>query len=284
MKTINGKSAIHALQLRDRREKGFETIEVHLFEEQPDSLDEIEDMLKKIRHSKLIPRVLHVPIQGKFSVETFHKEEELPVMTYVLNLAKRISEEFNQKTLIVLHQELRLQSLKDFRMLEGIEKTFKKWLDDYPDVEFALENLSILSLENGLRARDSYLEGPVELAEHLRSVLQTERIGSVLDTCHMISSIRVLERIGLMTTMEYYFQLYSKTLKLIHLSNARIFGFKMGHGTDFVTEEEIQVFERIVKNIHKYCPEVQVTIETNEPDVLHATRMLSVKNLLEKHR
>lgn len=279
---INGKSALIAEELKDRRDRGFQNFEIHLFETQPFYRDNIKKYLKMIKKSGMTPRVVHAPMYEVFNVEGLHHEDELFVMENALHLAQEISKTYHQKTYFVIHMDLSMTQIKRFRLIDGITRTFRKWLQEYPDVEFLFENLPMVSLEDGrVNVRNSYQKAPYELAKYLNAVLNTSRFGMVLDTCHSLSTEKIMKLLGQNYTLEEYIKSVAPLVKLVHLAGIRDFGFSEGHGVDFETEEELLTYHRLLKLIKKHIPDGMITIETSEVDKGKAERMSSVLKLLK---
>lgn len=82
---------------------------------------------------------------------------------------------------------------------EPIKERLKEVLNKYPDVQIGIENTMLVhTFKEKIRGNETYGEGVVELANELRKYLETDRIGTVLDTCHIISTLKLLKVIDIM--------------------------------------------------------------------------------------
>lgn len=284
MNIINGKAAANKEQLEDRKRRGCKTLELHLnlFEPQ---LADVDEITKRLLLSGMTTKVVHAPMNDFCNVEAFHTSAKIEVMENTLILAQELAFSQREKILVVIHQSQSFENLSNMNLLTGIVNRFSDWLSEYPNLDFALENPSMVSLEKeGMVVRNACLSGPVKLAEYLRKNLRTLRIGTVLDTCHMLNSLRIMETLGIEFTINGFFSLYSETLKLVHLSNAPNWGLLLDHGMDFQTTEDIQLFDEISRCIELFAPNAMITIETNETDMNNANRYSSVRKLIDERK
>lgn len=191
-----------------------------------------------------------------------------------------------KQMIVVLHQELGLGHLIDFGLIDGIVEAFAACVRDYPMNDYVVENLTMINFDTGmLVTRNSHLAEPVRLANYLREKLNTDRIGTVLDTCHLLATIRLHNLVAEKSPVkpidiELYFNEYKDTLKLVHLANAVNYGIGEDHGTPFVDAEERATLVRILQALRDIGFKNPITLEINEPDSNSANRFTYMRDLL----
>lgn len=201
-------------------------------------------------------------------------------------LAANMHQMHGRQMIVVLHQELGLGHLVDFGLIDGIADSFKALIDEFPMIDYVVENLTFINFDTGmLVSRNSHFAEPVRLAEYLREKLQTERIGTVLDTCHLLATIRLHNLVAEGTQIkpleiEDYFHTYKDTLKLVHLANAFNYGIGVDHGTTFATPQEQETMVRILQGLKDIGFKNPITLEINEPDSNCAERFSYMRKLL----
>lgn len=167
------------------------------------------------------------------------------------------------------------------------KKAFASWLKElfyeYPNCNILVENSC--ALNKNVRLRNMYLPDVVPIfVETLRGELgekYANRLGSVLDVCHMLSSYRVVKTIfdleGLsdkvMNLEDYlinYFKSYSNTCGTVHFNNSTNLGINpLNHGTVFDVNNEIDMslFNMLMHLYLKYTPNARLVLEVREDDV-----------------
>lgn len=221
---------------------------------------------------------VHAPMMRDFNVESLGSERAKERLKLVSQLAANMHQIHHKPVIVVIHQELSAEQLLAYGLIQGIKNTLKELLSEFPMIEFAFENLTPLGIEDGnLITRNSYFDAPVKLASYLRSSLNTNRIGTVLDTCHMLSTIRIANELSCYGPLRQYhiedfFSLYQDTLKLVHLTNATGFGFGENHGTVFKSEEDIEILKEILNCAIKIEFKNPITLEIVEEN--HASALL----------
>lgn len=107
------------------------------------------------------------------------------------------------------------------------------------------------------------------------------RLGSVLDICHMLNSIRVSNILFNSDTLYYntvnekeqilkYFKSYSSTCLTVHFNNANGLGLSgKNHGCIF-DYSEYGLFDYLMKNYMKYMKNAKLVLEVYEEDVDNA--------------
>lgn len=270
------KSGVSLCQINDRVRKGVSKIELHLFANDLENLDKIEENLNSVRDKV---EIVHTPISDKYNIEALNSSENKEIIYKTCELAQRLS---NEERLIdvVIHQTLSLDRLKIWGLYDVIVSELRYILNKYPNIILNLENLTIIGSadldkkeeKDYKYCRDSYFKETLNLCVELRQDLQTDRIGLVWDVCHGVSSNRLMKsliEVGYIEEIseEIYLKTYLPYLNIIHLSNTKELGYGHGnHGTTFDTEEELKALEHLIKLILNYNYKGKITLEVWESD------------------
>lgn len=285
---ITAKSGVSLDQLKERKNKGAKYIELHLFEKDVNSDESIRKILKNIKKSGLSIKAIHIPIDRKYSIEGLITEEGFKIIQNTCSLAEQISQIMQEPIHVVLHQELNLEQLKTWGMYDLILEKLKFILDEYKNIIINLENLPIFDVKKySFEMYSNYSFQNIELCKELRSDLKTERFGTVLDTCHAISTIKLIQGLvefGLHEniTLEDYFKENKEYVNIIHLSNARGFGYDNNHGIGFDTEEEIELLKELLEYIKEIDFQGILTLEVQEENYLNCVVFEKLKKQIEK--
>ena len=231
--------------------------------------------------------VIHSPMKRDFIVEALGTQKAKERIRLVSQLAANMHSIHQKQMVVVLHQELSLEQIISFGLIRGIKETFSELLVEFPMIDYAFENLTLFGFENGqVMSHNSYFDEPVKLANYLRCELGTSRIGTVLDTCHMLSSIRVNEMLSHygpinQPTIKDFMWAYKDTLKLIHLANAIGLGIGKDHGATFSTLEDVSVLKEILSYVEEINFECPITLEIVEKNHAVASGYSEMKDILK---
>lgn len=275
-------------QLEDRRNRGAKYIEIHLRDSEPKNLHQIDEMVENIEKSGLKVLVIHAPMHRNYILESLGNSDAEDRLYLIGKMAEKLYKIQGEIITIVIHQELTLEQLIDFGLINRIKESLRVFMAEHSFLKIGIENLSILNTESGkIIARPNYLDGAVDTALYLRKELITDRIGTVLDTCHALNSVRVLKALRLYDfysslSMESFFEKYKDTLFLIHLSNARNLGFGRDHGQRFELESEVIEFRNIMRCIEDIEYLGPITLELTEKSPLKAESYTLFNQALKK--
>lgn len=292
---ILAKCTAKVTPLKDRKDRMAEYVEIHLMDTEPSTPKEVEIMTRNIAESGLKAVVIHSPMDRKYILESFGNKEANERMHLVSKLAQNMHELNGEEIVVVIHQELSMEQLKDFGMIKRITGLMAELLKAYPNVKFAIENLQLIGIEGGqLISSGGFYDTPVKIAQYLRNKLNTDRIGTVLDTCHALSSVRIVKSLKEFNyysdlCLEQYLEEYSDTLFLVHLSNAFNIGFDMDHGRGFDSEEDIILLRNILTKICDIGYQGPITLETleNDPDKeapMYSLLKVGIDSILKEYR
>lgn len=285
---IAAKSGVSLGQLLERKNKGATLLELHLNQGDVATSESIEKVFDNVKKAGIKVGVVHIPIDRKFTVEgILIGKVNYTIIKNTCKLANLIAE-FNEEIVhVVMHQELSLTHLVDWGMYHHISVLIGILLNKYRNITINLENLSFINPEDdGLQVRSNHGSHNVELCRKLRSDLNTDRIGVVLDTCHALSTIRHLERyreLGIHEgiNLRDYFTNSKGFLNVIHLSNARGFGHGDDHGAGFDTDEDVELLKEIINYVKDNDFRGILTLEVQEKDYLNCIVFEKLKSQLE---
>ena len=169
-----------------------------------------------------------------------------------------------------------------FRRYTGLFRNlideFDTLLYTFPNIEISLENTIPLHYDGdtkGITSRGTDLSDNLKIVRDVRDVLKTNRINAVVDTCHLLSTIRIKENNAQffdnevkVETLESYFKEAEGLVHIIHLCNC--IGYGMGsknHGTPFVktNPDDCNLLKQLANLINTYCPEAMCVLELSEP-------------------
>lgn len=120
----------------------------------------------------------------------------------------------------------------------------------------------------------------------LQHDLNSKRIGTVLDTCHAIISIQVTDRwrkegFCEVLSLHKYLEANADCMNIVHLSNAKGYGFGIDHGVNFKSQEDIEVFEEIMKILKDRNYQGLLTLELQEVDYADVKEFPVLKKMVE---
>lgn len=182
----------------------------------------------------------------------------------------------NVEPVVVTHNETHFEQL-DTEHKNAIAAMMYNLLEAYPHVHFAIENTTPLRWlqKQSTRLSSGYFDSPVLLADYLRRELQTERIGTCLDTCHakitrlhlapILHNIPNASKIDI--SLAGFFELYRPTAKLFHFASFDDSGYGSGHATPYTKTkmDEMRNEVSLYRELEYDCP---ITLEINERDLL----------------
>lgn len=294
---IVGKSGYNPHQLEDRYSKGFKNIEIQLL---PDFLDENLDINKHfedIKNSGLNVESIHVPLlpdSDDVNLEYLSKPVFYKAFLNYCKLSQMCAEYFEHDVIIVVHNNVSLAMYEQMPVLFNfIKDAFKLALEKYPNITFSLENLLVVLLrKNDLQFRNCGFFEPVELAKYFNEYFNTNRFGTTLDICHMLSTLKSIENYkdevyykNFTFTIEEFFKQNKDTITNIHLNNLKNYGFAKGdHGTTFDrnNSDDLELLKYIISLYKKYEYNCNITIEICEPDVNSNVYSQELKQLVEE--
>lgn len=270
------KSALNIEQLECRKKLNKTGIEIQLLS------DFVDNPLNTVEYIEILGdnikdvKVVHTPLKkGEEIVEIqmLTDDNVKNIFERVCELSQAISDINGEDILIVIHNRVHMSNYliaKDFTnsIIEFLNDILKK----YPSIRIGIENIVSFMNYQCMFANGAFPDY-VDIVKYLREELKTNRIGSVLDTCHAISTMRILslieeyEDINFNISIKDYFKVNKDICFLIHLANVKGLGFnKNTHGIGFEGEEDI--LKLLIDMYKEHLLGVPITLELIEFDYL----------------
>lgn len=286
------KSSLNKEQLNHRNELLTDGIELQLLKDFVDNplsnseyIEQLGDNISKIF-------AIHIPLDKdkEYSdLQTLNNPSQRNILERACSLAQQISVINNRETLVVLHNSYSLEELnEDDTLFESISSFFYYLLITYPSIKIGIENVIPL-LHRRLLFRNGCLPSYTSVVKELRANLHTDRIGSVLDTCHALTTFRTLELIyeheyyPIPISMEDFFKLNEGVCFLVHLADVKGLGLQNNtHGISFSDDTTSDLME-LMDLYTKYIPGTPITIEVIENDYTDCINYSKTRNLVENY-
>lgn len=294
IRTINNiycKSSLDKCQLHHRQDLNINGVEIQLlgdFVYEPLSVEEYIDNIKPYVHSVA---VVHAPLkrgEELMGLQMLDNEEAQKLFYKICDFAQHIASINKRDILVVIHNKLGLDDLQfHSESYDKIISCLSYTLNKNPNIKIAIENETPFSAVTK-KFRDACLPDYIDVIKDLRAKIDTDRIGSVLDTCHafvtikFIEAIELSENIGLSLTIEDYFKANEGFCFLIHLCHLQGFGYKPNtHGISF-TEESRDDLEEILFLHNTYTKDAAITIEVIEDDYTNCQNYIKTRTMIDE--
>lgn len=278
---IVGKSKIDKGQLVSKS-KICKYIELQLFNELENrdygDIDDLFEIVTTTDNMDVI--VLHAPLlkSDDLCLELIGDDKYKRQLYNTAFLAGELSKFYKHEIKIVIHFGLEFETLFKMPFLENrIRNYFYKFLSEYPLITFCIENVVPCKKSNdSIIFRNGCFFDNIRLINYYRELLKTDRIGSVLDTCHMTSTLRTTELIfgnlypGFIINLneDRFFEENKNVVKLIHLSDVDSLGYiESEHGILF-RDNKIDRMEYFINLYKKFGYDCDITIEIQESDYI----------------
>ena len=290
--TIVAKAIAKLDDIQVKHKIGCDGIEIQLYDDV--ERGELGDSAKCIEYALANVCSVHTPLgDDYFSLESaccnsYYTDKLRTVCAF----ADTIGALRDKPVLVVLHQEMGNFDICSTNVYFYIKTTLARMLEDYKNIEFGIENLipAIYEKETGrVTFRNNYATGSAFLVRALREELGTDRIGTVLDTCHAKLSAKIMINIGSLLgfdkmqdfSMDTYFKENADVCKEIHLASSRGFGYKeKEHGTYF---DNYQQFEELMDLYEKYNYTCPICVEIREDDYLVCENYVKTVELIKEY-
>lgn len=301
---IYAKSALVEKQLQSKEDIGCDGIEIQLLTELVDGklgnyhyAEDVFDLDKLLQYNI---KAVHAPILSNYglsdvNIESLCDSDDFKLLDQVCYIANKAGEIHNSQTIVVIHSESYHEHIK------LIGDTWKRVINcmgclllKYPRIEIAIENVTPLRdiVKGNLHLANNFYNDNVLMALELRKQLHTDRIGTVLDTCHAEISKRFYETLllhysGVMPLMDFsmdnYFNMNKDVVKLFHFSDTINSGYGDGnHGQPF-SNDRYDVLEIYLDLYHKYSLTAPITLEVAEKDYLTSNGYKESYKLLSRY-
>lgn len=289
----------NVLSAIDKREKGAFSAEWQILEKNIWVDESIMDLIP-------ITSIHSALIDGEDTEIDFCLKNDYTLSDVITNNRRKLEDAFRvaeacgiyQKRMITVVVHLRNEILPI--SCEEIAQFLEMMFEKYVHCQIAIENVMVMNSKHEFRTAFRHSSVP-EVVKGIREEIRDEfkdRVWTVLDVCHALSSIRIE---GLICEYENlffkkdekemlkkYFIENKDICKIIHFNNARKLGINQrNHGVPFETIEDIELMKYLLELYYKYIPEADFVIEIMETDYTNAVNFQNtVKQLqsIEKER
>lgn len=293
MINITGKAIPEKVQLENCVRDGFSAIELQLYGDFVEkSNEEIIDLVKSVEGLSI--HSVHSPIlqSRELEIEDLGDSNTIFPILKTFYLADLLSGIYKMSMPVVVHATSNMESLlvkKD--LLYRIVRELDIALNLFPNIQVCIENtIPVISKGDRYETKNSFLYDTVEICKFLRNQLKSDRIFTVLDTCHAMTSIRFMKETQNYTntstaTIEDFFIENGEYARIIHLNNVIEMGLKKGqHSTPFLPNnvEDNILLKHITDHIIKYTPNATCVLELNEEEYVvnsNANKLLTLETL-----
>lgn len=277
------KSSINEKELNYKKTLN-KNIEIQLLNEFLKSNLSSEEVYERIKKSELDIKVIHTPLINHEDVDLLDilvQELKYELFLKTCLLAEYIADKEDEIITVVIHNSDSLETYRKLGLLEKLNNLLKEVTSICPHIKIALENVIPITTNNGtIKGRTAFLYEGAELSKYLNENGLNGKIGTVLDTCHAIISIKFLKYCGQDVSLEDFFKWNKDEIMLIHLANTKNFGYLDGeHGCAFSENESDMIkLDEFYKLYLKYNYKCPVTIEVYEKDYCNC------KNYIETYK
>lgn len=220
------------------------------------------------------------------------------VIVKTCEFARRIADEQNHPIVVICHLSSSPTWLRKFGLYESAVFFMKDLANAYQQLEFAIENVPMMlnpTKTLNIEFRPINFTSTVEFVNDVNH----PRVGTCLDTCHAMMDINTVgalssylpmssDEFGGSTqiNMASFFQANQKTIKWMHLANAKGHGFNDNHGLPFTkSENDVETLSCILRLYDKYQYHCPISIEVRELDYSNAINFaetfVNIKQLLK---
>lgn len=177
----------------------------------------------------------------------------------------------NHRVGVVIHNSLSYEQFsRNPYFLMTVTETLGALLMKYPNIEFWIENVTPICKEHPITFKNGCIADSADICKHLRQKFG-DRIGTVFNTCHAITTARILEDLGWDYVFPDMLEAFSGVCKEVHFANVRGYGLKQGqHGCGFDPANPIDVvkLEGLLANCVEYFPDAYLCYEITETDYI----------------
>lgn len=278
---IYAKSIINEQETNIKFQIGCDGIELQLYNQ----LDGYEN-LNNIT-------VVHSPIidGNGLTIEEINSTKGYELLYKSCEMANYFGEKQNKDILVVVHTESSLLWLESLGILSTIEQRIQELLRQFPRIKIAIENVSSLrtNTNSDLHLCNGFKFDNVDIVKYLREALQTDKIGTCVDTCHALMTELYMQPIFNLYnseksenyTLEEFFKANKDICFLIHLSDMKCNGIGKNHGVPFDETNQGKCYQ-ILELYRKYnyiCP---ITLEVREDDYMVCDGYKTTKEVVDK--
>lgn len=230
-------------------------------------------------------KAIHCPL-GSYVGKTDSNLEDLDrngdnkIFFEVCKLAELISVKHDWAVSVIIHMEINKSKLDTTTSLyNAVKENIGYALYNYPHIKILIENVTPIREFNNdtIELCSNFTFSNCEFVRTLRSIYYTDRIGTVLDTCHAEVSNQIISILNnyyyhgtkkIDYSLERYFEENADVIGLIHLSKTIGNGegpTRHGQPFDDCIEDKLHI-QNIIKLYEKYQYSCPITLEVAETD------------------
>lgn len=272
-----GKTAPTHTQLKNCVRDKFKSVEIQLFADFLDTNCEVLTQLL-MQFPTLDVSSVHTPLlpYKELEIEDLADSNlKFPVLK-TMYLADVLASRYGHRMPVVVHATSNIDALMEtkdtlYRIVRELEVSLKL----FPNIDICIEN-TIPLIVKGKRyeTKNSFLYDNINLVKFFRERLESERIYTVLDICHALSSIRFMQTTEELTghevpQLENFFKESEGLIRIIHMNNVIEMGLKPGqHGVPFLKtiESDVEMLKHVTNCIENYCPKASIVLEIVEDE------------------
>lgn len=275
MLNLVGKVAPVPVQLKNCVTDGFKSVEIQLF---GDFINMNTDILTELlmQYPTLNVASVHTPLLDSKELEIEDLADsnlKFPILK-TMYLADVLASKYRHRMPVVVHATSNIDKLKEAKdTLYRIIRELEVLLQLFPSVDICIENtIPLVAKGNRYETKNSFLYDNIEIVKFFRERLKTDRIYTVLDVCHALTSIRFMKETEVLTgietqNLESFFKESAGLIKIVHLNNVIDLGLKPGqHGVPFDKDipSDVKLLDDVTTYINKYCPNANIVLEVCE--------------------
>lgn len=289
---INAKSTPELIEYKPKIDAGFKNIEIQLIKKYVEENEYIETK-KAIEEYGVDISIVHSPLIDEengygLEIALIHllKDEYKEILDDTCKFAEYISQIEKHRIKVVIHNDNSKQAFEHTGVIEEkIAPILKSILDKYNNVDFAVENSSMLG---DSRFKSIFKMDDVSYVVSKLNKIIPNRFFVVMDTCHEMMNNEAWKRFTYEELFNWNDEVkdcfnYNSTLGLIHLNNIWDNGIDEDHGRPFDKEHkgDIEKLKNIMEAYEKYA-NCEITIEVKEDDYLDIPHnLIKTKEALE---
>jgi len=282
------KSALDEKELLARKTLNEDNIEIQLFEGFYDEEISLIEYLNTIIDSGLNISIIHTPLVDGEAVEIdcLYEKRRKNIFFKTCELSNMLGSRLKKDILVIVHCSMSFkEDINNSNKIKLIDDTLLYAFNKYPNISIAIENvIPIVTNRTEFYGRGGFLnDNCLYVSYFIDKYGFKDRIGTVLDTCHALTSIKLLQYCKIDVTLEQFFDWNKGYIKLIHLANIGDNGYgENNHGTGFMEGEDLVLLNNIIKLYFNYNYSCPITIEVIEKEYINPVNYLRTKENLLK--
>lgn len=285
---VYGKSAANVEQLEQRLDRGFEKFELQLLGEMisENGILNADDVYDLPALSQYNIYAVHAPLveAGDINLEYMVRGPKVKLLDQCFYIAEYLAKARFKDMLLIVHTGMDVETLKNLGdNWNDLVVTVGLMLEKYPHVHLCIENVIPIQdvKHHKIRFTNNFRFDNVQMALELRQLLDTDRVGTVLDTCHAMMTKKYIDVLyneindkelypAEDLSLDEFFKQNMDVCKLIHLSGMKGNGMKApNHGAPFLhtDSKDVAMLQYIMRCYYKYNYNCPLTLEIGEMDV-----------------